>query len=884
MEDKEGSNSKKPIMIGTPSPSPSRIQSPIKIEAIQIDLSGYPTLEQNKSSRCSCNHNFSIRGYTAEMRKKNINACFPFPLMVGDQSRNRLPPLEVPDFRYWKCQHCVNEINKLASVAASSNIGGDIGKKDLQLPGIMETGLGGISSVNGMNPLINLDGVENLGVPCRPPTILRPTSGILDHSPSSQLNVNRADQYQNRHLNEKRLGDQAAGCSLSSLIGNNEISGFNSRASYEKAVLGSRSRLPNFRTTGSSTFGLIDNNKQILQKKSDNGAGSSNSTKTGETGIRAMNTGQEINRSVFLGGKDLRPGSSRQTEMRNLPPQLTNQIQNRLTKMNREIEVPLNLNRTGWSSYTSLLMGIDQERTVLENPQMPRLAEEGVGNNNNNKRKRIITDHDYSQKTRSLTELMMDSERKAQARDVHVKDSGNAAISVDSISISSSSSKESEARKNLLGLATEFRTPPRGRKNLLCDLNEEIPPYFEMPISNHQDQPLLELSSGGGGGLSMNDQQVIATDEYTTNHIIELLAKNLYKRRQNVAERTSPILAAGRNSGNYQVNQAVVAASANLYTNHYNIGQLAKNTEISNFSKHQVVESGQPSSPKINIENWINPSSSSNNNNNNVGEKEISIPPPKKVEKTNSLSLFEKYTENPWIGKRFKIIDLNKEATDPNEAIPAMQLLSLKNATGFKFNSGFTFGSCSSQKTWGSSSPTEPEPAIATPTIKFGPAYLNTGKKETITPFENALVPLVHEPETITPIQIELGHEPSQTNGQASILNSEKAKPRNKKPLKERCSSSNEGLTKSNRSKHGPSRSISINDFCSINRNPAEFTVPGAKNEYMICGKDLKFEKGFGKAKGKGKVAISTRGKRSRSRAIVDGRKKKKKEDAHHFR
>ncbi|XP_042515710.1 protein EMBRYONIC FLOWER 1-like isoform X2 [Macadamia integrifolia] len=58
-----------------------------------------------------CNH-FSIRGYVAEVRKKDKTICWPFS-NVGDheimEEEIKLPPLQVPEFRWWKCQNCLRK-------------------------------------------------------------------------------------------------------------------------------------------------------------------------------------------------------------------------------------------------------------------------------------------------------------------------------------------------------------------------------------------------------------------------------------------------------------------------------------------------------------------------------------------------------------------------------------------------------------------------------------------------------------------------------------------------------------------------------------------------------------------------------------------------------
>ena len=65
------------------------------------------------SFECECS------GYVAEVRKRDKKICWPFAL---DESHNKLeeqtcilPPLDVPKFRWWHCQNCLQEIGTKAS-------------------------------------------------------------------------------------------------------------------------------------------------------------------------------------------------------------------------------------------------------------------------------------------------------------------------------------------------------------------------------------------------------------------------------------------------------------------------------------------------------------------------------------------------------------------------------------------------------------------------------------------------------------------------------------------------------------------------------------------------------------------------------------------------
>ncbi|XP_023914131.1 protein EMBRYONIC FLOWER 1 [Quercus suber] len=81
----------------------------IQIDSISIDL----VSAKDKSDAGKCEH-FSIRGYVAEIHKKDWKRCYPFSL-EGDQTESEeqtsfLPPLDVPKFRWWRCQNCLREV------------------------------------------------------------------------------------------------------------------------------------------------------------------------------------------------------------------------------------------------------------------------------------------------------------------------------------------------------------------------------------------------------------------------------------------------------------------------------------------------------------------------------------------------------------------------------------------------------------------------------------------------------------------------------------------------------------------------------------------------------------------------------------------------------
>ncbi|KAK8954952.1 Protein EMBRYONIC FLOWER 1 [Platanthera zijinensis] len=77
---------------------------PVSSEATEL------TVADDKKSN-ECNH-FTIRGYVAEVRKRNSENCFPFLLhkCAPVECSNVFPPLPVVKFRRWGCPNCVYEI------------------------------------------------------------------------------------------------------------------------------------------------------------------------------------------------------------------------------------------------------------------------------------------------------------------------------------------------------------------------------------------------------------------------------------------------------------------------------------------------------------------------------------------------------------------------------------------------------------------------------------------------------------------------------------------------------------------------------------------------------------------------------------------------------
>ncbi|PSR91790.1 Protein EMBRYONIC FLOWER like [Actinidia chinensis var. chinensis] len=87
--------------------------SVIRIDTISIDLTG--AVETHQEAR-NCEH-FSIRGYVAEMRNKDVSICFPFASESNqnksEEQQSMLPPLHVAKFRWWRCQNCRREIGAM---------------------------------------------------------------------------------------------------------------------------------------------------------------------------------------------------------------------------------------------------------------------------------------------------------------------------------------------------------------------------------------------------------------------------------------------------------------------------------------------------------------------------------------------------------------------------------------------------------------------------------------------------------------------------------------------------------------------------------------------------------------------------------------------------
>ncbi|MFS7974544.1 putative protein EMBRYONIC FLOWER 1 [Helianthus anomalus] len=83
--------------------------STVKIDSLCIKL-GINAKEKDDSSKCS---HFSIRGYVAGMREKGNSNLLPFT--------EELPPMEIPKFRYWLCEKCLQN-NETANASTEPTL------------------------------------------------------------------------------------------------------------------------------------------------------------------------------------------------------------------------------------------------------------------------------------------------------------------------------------------------------------------------------------------------------------------------------------------------------------------------------------------------------------------------------------------------------------------------------------------------------------------------------------------------------------------------------------------------------------------------------------------------------------------------------------------
>ncbi|XP_010541262.1 PREDICTED: protein EMBRYONIC FLOWER 1-like [Tarenaya hassleriana] len=84
------------------------MDSSIKINSISVDLAG----TTNEVDTGKCEH-FSIRGFVAEIRQRDLGKCWPFSVDGADLEDNSypLPSLSVPRSRWWRCTNCLKDID-----------------------------------------------------------------------------------------------------------------------------------------------------------------------------------------------------------------------------------------------------------------------------------------------------------------------------------------------------------------------------------------------------------------------------------------------------------------------------------------------------------------------------------------------------------------------------------------------------------------------------------------------------------------------------------------------------------------------------------------------------------------------------------------------------
>ncbi|XAR67702.1 hypothetical protein NMG60_11002577 [Bertholletia excelsa] len=95
----------------------------------QIAVEFVNAAEKKETEQC---RHFSIRGYVAEIRRKDWKLCWPFS-SLGDYEESKpqpdlLPSLCVPDFKWWGCPTCRQHIDAsddAAVVRMASNLSGD---------------------------------------------------------------------------------------------------------------------------------------------------------------------------------------------------------------------------------------------------------------------------------------------------------------------------------------------------------------------------------------------------------------------------------------------------------------------------------------------------------------------------------------------------------------------------------------------------------------------------------------------------------------------------------------------------------------------------------------------------------------------------------------
>jgi len=90
------------------------------VEPKVVDADGHETDRRLADDKISIKSNtcerFSIRGYVATIRKLDRNTCWPFPqhlleTRLKEAGNMALPPLEIPDYRWWNCENCLRDIS-----------------------------------------------------------------------------------------------------------------------------------------------------------------------------------------------------------------------------------------------------------------------------------------------------------------------------------------------------------------------------------------------------------------------------------------------------------------------------------------------------------------------------------------------------------------------------------------------------------------------------------------------------------------------------------------------------------------------------------------------------------------------------------------------------
>ncbi|XP_020097849.1 uncharacterized protein LOC109716712 [Ananas comosus] len=92
------------------------LSSPTAVEVRPVDL----TAADGEQHEEPCGH-FSIRGYVAQIRKREAKTCSPFSMfyeLQSDENASMLPSLPVRNFRRWDCKSCLSRESASAQQAA----------------------------------------------------------------------------------------------------------------------------------------------------------------------------------------------------------------------------------------------------------------------------------------------------------------------------------------------------------------------------------------------------------------------------------------------------------------------------------------------------------------------------------------------------------------------------------------------------------------------------------------------------------------------------------------------------------------------------------------------------------------------------------------------